>query len=132
LFTIFFTIYSYFSATKWTRNDGDSPPTKTNATLSLFVRRRKDWNIQNAQRIRDCETWKTLVKIAADALICATGGFARESTAAALPCPVQKLPVFTVPFATLKKSPSSVPSLTVAVDAKNLSDFVYNAACQCK
>jgi hypothetical protein len=103
-----------------------------NTQLSLFVRRRKDWNTQNASRIRNCDTWKTLVKIAADALICATGGFARESTTAALPYPLQKLPIFTVPFATLKKSPSSVPSLTVEVDAKNLSDFVYNAACQCK
>ena len=89
-----------------------------------------------------------LVTVAADALICATGGFVTTSkthvTAAAAPaaaaaaaashplCPVQKIPVFAETFAALKKIQSTTPSVNVELDTSHLSAFVYNKACMCK
>jgi hypothetical protein len=77
-----------------------------------------------------------LVSVAADALICATGGFANADM---LPPPhptaaLEKLPIFAQPFSAVKKMPSSsVPIIyQYQTDCKFFSDFIYNKACQCK
>ena len=104
--------------------------------LSFLSYRSQDWQIQNTSCIRDSQKWKMLVSVAADALICATGGFANadmlpppHSTAA-----LEKLPVFAQPFSAVKKMPSScVPILYHnETDCSFLSKFMYNKACQCK
>jgi hypothetical protein len=148
---VFLTTNSLRSATNSIPCTGELSFLATNHTLTRSACRSQDWTVQNAARVRGDKTWQTLVELAADALICATGGFegmqqrasaAAASAAAHAPapalaasrpfCPVHKLPVFAEPFAVLKKSPSSAPSFNVELDSSSLSRFVYNKACKCK
>jgi hypothetical protein len=146
---LFVTTNSHLSATNSIPITGEQAFLATDHTLTRSAHRSQDWAVQNAARVRDDKTWQTLVSLAADALICASGGIegrqqraAAAAPAAAAPahapaasrpsCPVHKLPVFAQPFAVLKKSPSSAPSFTVELDASSLSRFVYNKAWKCK
>ena len=140
--------HSCHSARNSTIGTGEPAVIDSHQTLSRSVCRCEDWNTQNASRVGDSRNWNMLVSVAADALICATGGFVTTSktqvTAAAAPaaaaaaaashplCPVQKVPVFAEPFAALKKSQSTTPSVNVELDTSFLSAFVYNKACMCK
>ena len=91
------------------------------------LHRQGPWNVQNFET-RGTRQWKTLAAVAADALICATGGFPSEVHN------VQLLPVFAQPFSTLKKMPHTqgAAQLFKEDDADNLSAFLYETACQCK
>lgn len=111
---------------------------KTKPTTSGFkftICRQQDWQIQNITRTRHNRKWQMLVSMAADALICSTGGFVNASgdSSAEYPgrssCCLQTLSVFAEPFSELK---TRIPSMSAEIDSRNFSDFIYNKAYQCK